>query len=124
MNDNKRLYNKLNTWFWWVVACFPLILLIIQMLFFAFNKNSNGLDYSMFNDFITFINNNVSSGFIYDLFDNLNDFFIYAFGLSGQIGNAISFVLAWFVFAHILHIFVDVILLLPRICQKFIERVC
>lgn len=124
MNDNKRLYNKLNTWFWWVVACLPLILLITDLFYFAFNKNSNGLDFAIFNDFTSFINNNITSGFIYDLFDNLNDFFIYAFGLSNQICYVVAFVLSWFVFAHILHIFIDVILLLPRICQKFIERMC
>lgn len=124
MNDNKRIYNKLNTYFWWVVACFPLFLLIGYLFYDVFNKNSTGVDYYFFDKFVDFVSDNITSGFIYDLFDNLNDFFVYATGLSNQIGYSISFVLAWFVFVHILHLFIDVILLLPRICQKFIERVC
>lgn len=124
MNDNKRLYNKLNTIFWWTIACFPLLIAVGIILFDILNKNSTSYNYEiLFSDYESFILDTFQEGFIYDLFDNLSNFMYYSFGSNSYWVSVFGFVFAWFVFTHLVHIFVDVILLLPRICQKFIERV-
>lgn len=124
MNDNKRLYYKLNTYFWWILACFPLVLLLFNLIWFAFNKNSLDSNFvsKAFNNVSEYFNVIINGGFFNNFVNSINDLFISFFGISNDYLSFISFVLVWFVIAHFLHLVVDFILILPRVAQKFIER--
>lgn len=128
MNDNKRLYYKLTTYFWWFISVFPIIFFVVYSLGYVFNKSVNNYDfiniidniYSYFDDAI------LTSGIMFNkLFDAFSNLFNYL-GLTSSnnyFSDFISFTLSWFILVHFLHLVVDFILILPRICQKFIERV-
>lgn len=131
MNDNKRLYKKLTTIFWWVIATLPIFMLLGYFLYYIFNKNYSGgfdLENSIESVYFNFDNLYDDSGI---LFNKLYDTFYSLFQLFGMndsyttnmFGSYIVYCLSWFILVHILHLIVDIILLLPRICQKFIERV-
>lgn len=131
MNDNKRLYKKLTTWFWWLIATLPIIMLLGYFLYYIFNKNNNSgfdLNNSIESVYYNFDNMTESSGI---LFNKLYSMFLNLFRLFGITDNFTDnmfvgfmiYSLSWFILVHILHLIVDIILLLPRICQRFIERV-
>lgn len=44
-------------------------------------------------------------------------------GISAEL-NILIYILSWFIQVWLLHIVVDFILILPKICQKFIDKVC
>lgn len=125
MNDNKKWYYKLTTIFWWVVAIMPILLVLGQFIFSTINRNSTGYDFDNILSVATtyfddYVNSNGVLSDLYSMFDNL---IIDIFGLNGNFAYLMCFILSWFIITHILHLVVDLILLLPKVCQKFIERV-
>lgn len=128
MNDNKRLYYKLTTYFWWFISVIPIIFFIVYSLGYVFNKSVNDYDFiNIIDNIYNYFDNAVlNTGIMFNkLFDAFHNLFNYL-GLTSSnnyFSDFIAFTLSWFILIHFLHLVVDFILILPRICQKFIERV-
>lgn len=130
MNDSKRLYNKLNTWFWWGIATIPFLMFFIQIIVYVFNKSwtSQQLNFTDMLYNVQDIFNNIydSSGVLYNKIVDMFDSLLITFGFQDNgtgFVDFVSYTLSWFIFVHLLHIIVDTILILPCICQKFLRKV-
>lgn len=122
MNDNKKWYKKLTTIFWWVVATIPIWYALIQMIFKGLSYQQTGswsnVDDPLFlaKQFSGFVMSDLRSGF-----ENLFG----TFGINASNSRTgMATIFAWFIQAHLIHLVVDFILMLPKIAQKFIDKVC
>lgn len=110
----KTVTHSVKTIFWWIIYCLPLI----TFLFSLWGNARNGIEIVSFGDIIANyydiaqgiiaepLNNIFGSSGILPLF---NDFAIFAF-------------MEWFIGAYILHLAVDFILFIPRLCHKFMNK--
>lgn len=128
MNDNKKWSKRAGVLFWWTIASFPIIWLIGLMVGNIVSSNQTGNFYGIFaaSNIFDFINN-----FRILIIPQLWNSFTSLFNTLGiwttQDGvyiNILTPVLCWFIQTWLLHIVVDFILMLPKIAQKLIDKVC
>lgn len=128
MNDNKKWSKRAGVLFWWTIASFPIIWLIGMMVGNIVSSNQTGNFYGIFttNNIIDFINN-FRFLIIPQLWNSFTSFFN-TLGIwttsDGIYINILTPVLCWFIQTWLLHIVVDFILMLPKIVQKFLDKVC
>lgn len=110
----KTVTHSVKTIFWWIIYCLPLILFLIQV----WGNARNGLEVGSFNAFIeNYFDTN--EGLIVLPLQEL-------FGYSGVfpvISSTGLFVfMEWFIGTYLLHLAVDFILFIPRLCHKFMNK--
>lgn len=110
----KTVTHSVKTIFWWIVYCLPLI----TYLFILWGNARNGIDPMSFE---TVMNNyyDVAQGIISDPLDSI-------FGYSGVLplfnNYAMFGFMEWFIGTYLLHLAVDFILFIPRLCHKFMNK--
>lgn len=128
MNDNKKWSKRAGVLFWWTIASFPIIWLIGVMVGNIVSSNQTGNFPYIISDlnFLEFTT----------LFGRLvpNDLLVAISRLLSLIGcnnvvdgldiSPLTYILSWFIMIWLLHIVVDFILMLPKIAQKLIDKVC
>lgn len=128
MNDNKKWSKRAGVLFWWSLASFPFITLICYLIGNIVASNQTGsfelaLTTNQVIIFCNYMNlitmKSINNAFI-DLFNLLNIDVL----LEGSLINPLVFILSWFIQTWLLHIVVDFILMLPKIAQKLIDKVC
>lgn len=130
--DNTKIYKKIGTWFWWLLAVLPfviyLILIIGSILNVAYNNGGAHLSASDFVNYVDLtINQNSLLEYAFGRFDFLSmDYFNIAFerlfdilGVSNNELLAIPF--AWFVSVNVYHLVIDVIVWLPHKAHNLVE---
>ena len=107
-----RHARKLNNWFWWIVALFPLLFALIYM--FSAWQGAQTLEMTAV---LTELNNLLPSvGIVTDALNTLANYF-------GTNMSTVPFVkmfneyMGYFTLVQILHIAVDVLLMLPKLCN-------
>lgn len=127
--DNKKWYKKISTCFWFFLATMPIIIPLIMTICRSL-IHTDGLD---FNEITSYIN-------LTSYYANLDEF-INNMGLllptsissvfsdvfqSFEVGGyqALGFICGWFVWAYIIELLVDIIVWLPRLFHKWLDRWC
>lgn len=128
MNDSKKLMHKFGTCFWWLIAILPLIFLIGGICFNVLNKNITDFDFE--NNILVywsnFYNNIFVSGKPFIAIKDMLDFIINdvcGFDKTNSLVQFIIIQLYWFICCWFIHICVDLVLVLPRLCQKFLSKI-
>lgn len=135
--DSKRVYRKISTVFWFLLATMLFWLPIIMTLFTAFIDFTNNQDFNTFlaadnsfllNEFLHVIGN----GFLGDVFENMPLPFISdmihelfdLFGLDNSFAVYwwISSALAWFITTYFYELIVDFIVWLPKMCHDWMTK--
>ena len=135
--DNKRMYKRLSTCFWFLLATMLFWLPIIFTIFSVFLHLENNDDFNHFyvndqsfllHDFLNVLGN----GFLGDVFENmplpfikdmiLNLFNIFELDSSFAVYWWISSALAWFITTYFYELIVDFITWLPRWCHNMLEK--
>ena len=128
MNDNKKWSKRAGVLFWWTIACLPVICYLGIIIGNIVASNQTGT----FNTFITTTQNatfctTFNTFCISYLTNSITDLLV-DIGIP-NISDSILVcpvipILAWFIQTWLLHIVVDFILILPKVCQKLIDKVC
>lgn len=110
----KTVTHSVKTIFWWILYCLPLI----TYLFALWGTARNGTNLANF-DSIVFNYYDVADGVIaFPLCE--------IFGSGGIIplfNNSCIFIfMEWFIGTYLLHLAVDFILFIPRLCHKFMNK--
>lgn len=104
----RNVKNLFDTIFWYLIYAFPLIAYLI-------NTSINGV--IAFESFITTL------GFDFVSSNVITQGLVAIFGSSGIlplfITNAPLYIFAWFVWCLIIHVMVDALAFLPRLCHSF-----
>lgn len=105
-----------DTFFWYLLYLFP-------VLAYLFYYNADGYFSATF---ATFMSDNL--GFVFDntniIYTTIQDLF----GSSGVLplwtvdSTGISLIVTWFVTVFVVHLVVDFILFIPRLCHKFMDK--
>lgn len=125
--DSKRMYKKVASIFWFLLATLPfwytIAYTIAQFLIHTDNLNLNDIQ-TLFNS------NNYSNNFSMintelqqytpQPLTTAMDGMIKAF--DNNININISYAVSWFCWTYFIHLLVDIIVWLPRILHAFIER--
>lgn len=128
MNDSKKLMHKFGTCFWWFIAILPLIFLVGGICFNVLNKNMVDFDFEnnilvYWNDFY---NNIFVSGKPFIAIKDMLDYIINdvcGFDKTNSLVQFIIIQLYWFICCWFIHICVDLVLILPRLCQKLLNKI-
>lgn len=110
----KTVTHSVKTIFWWIIYCLPLICYVVVVWGFA----RNGHMYDTFGTFIAeagFASDSLISNSLYEIF-----------GTNGVLplftDYGIFYFMEWFIGAYLLHLAVDFILFIPRLCHKFMNK--
>lgn len=111
----KTVTHSVKTIFWWIVYCLPLI----TYLFILWGNARNGIDDIMSFDTVMANYYDVAQGIISDpLYSIFGDV-----GILPLFNNYGIFIfMEWFIGAYLLHLAVDFILFIPRLCHKFMNK--
>lgn len=128
MNDNKKWSKRAGVLFWWTIASFPIIWLIGVMVGNIVASNQTGNFAYIFSDsnlldFILVFGRLVPNDLFYAISRLLSLFGCTNF-VDGLDVSPLTYILSWFIMVWLLHIVVDFILILPKIAQKLIDKVC
>lgn len=113
----RTMTNLADHVFWLLVALLPLVLYVVQ--FFAYEL-TNVTTFTPFDSFMSSLG--VSSTSV--IFTSLNDLF----GAEGTLplfsgtSSAPILFLSYFVAVEIIHLAVDFLLFIPRLCHKYMEK--
>lgn len=123
MNDNKKWSKRAGVLFWWTIASLPVIWLIFTMIGNIVASNQTGTFNGVLDgqQIFTFIDT-ISLFVIPSLNSSFTNLFV-TLGIPNSC-NILTPILCWFIQTWLLHIVVDFILLLPKIAQKLIDKVC
>lgn len=113
--------KRLSTIFWWIIASLPLLYFIFDILIRVFFASSDSGSISSLDNCFTNTTNAFTNMCIPYLKNAFNDLFT-TLDLSNY--TFISIIFSWFIQAFLFHLIVDFILILPKVCQKFIDKVC
>lgn len=131
--DNKTLYKKISTRFWWYLTIAPFITLFICYLITLFNIGfvSGGCSLSS-SDLLDYLQGTINDSELYDISFNMWDnfgipdirnIFDDLFNtLNVPFNGSWSYALGFMVSVQIYHICFDLFCLLPNLVHKFIER--
>lgn len=113
--------KRLSTVFWWLIASLPLLYFIFDILIRVFFASSDSGSISSLDTCFTNTTNAFTNMVIPYLKNAFNDLFT-TLELTNY--TFISIIFSWFIQAFLFHLIVDFILILPKVCQKFIDKVC
>lgn len=124
MNDYKKWGKKASTLFWWFVACIPLIYILVLSIGSIVSSNQTGtFDLSVFSTIFDRISEDFNSYVFTDLNNGISDF-LSNLGIGASTSNSLATILTWFAQTWLIHIAIDVILIIPKICSRLLEKVC
>ena len=115
-----RFSYKLDKVFWWIVALLPIFCYVLY-IGFGDVKTATGSFYTLPDFFITYILNG------YGFSDNVIWTTLYKiFGSSGVFPIFTSevplYILNWFIWVELFHVFFDIIVFIPRLAHKWISK--
>ena len=135
--DNKRVYRKVSTIFWFILATMFFWLPVIFIIFSVFlhtenNTSFNNSDINLYpylseqfqkslsqmfaGDFLE----NLPFPFIKEMFVNLFDLFEFDFSFSTT--DWIISSLSWFVSVYFFELIVDFVVWLPKLCHEWMQK--
>lgn len=128
MNDNKKWSKRAGVLFWWTIASFPIIWLIGVMVGNIVSSNQTGNFAFIFSDLNLLDFTGVFGRLVpSDLFNAISRL-LSLIGCTNVVDgldiSPLTYILSWFIMVWLLHIVVDFILILPKIAQKLIDKVC
>lgn len=128
MNDNKKWSKRAGVLFWWTIASFPIIWLIGVMVGNIVSSNQTGNFAYIFSDLNLLDFTGVFGRLVpSDLFNAISRL-LSLIGCTNVVDgldiSPLTYILSWFIMVWLLHIVVDFILMLPKIAQKLIDKVC
>lgn len=111
----KRTINfTADTIFWYAIYLMPVLAYLIYLI----NAGATPLS---FDGFLTSINLGILADNVF--VNTLADIF----GAGGLVpvfaDNGAFIALVWFALMNLLHVFIDLILVLPRLCHKFLDKI-
>lgn len=126
MNDNKKWSHRAGVLFWWTLAFLPIIVLIFYFLGNVVASSHSGifdspLTTTQLQAFCSLFNGLVPSYLINAFSDLFNQLGI---NVINEAVNPLCCVLSWFIMCWLYHLVVDFILMLIRVAQKFMDKVC
>lgn len=128
MTDNKKWSKRAGVLFWWTIASFPIIWLIGVMVGNIVSSNQTGNFAYIFSDLNLLDFTGVFGRLVpSDLFNAISRL-LSLIGCTNVVDgldiSPLTYILSWFIMVWLLHIVVDFILILPKIAQKFLDKVC
>lgn len=113
----KRTVNHLaDTLFWYLLYLFPVLAYLVYYTADGYTAAT----------FATFMSNNL--GFVFDssnvVFNTIQDLFSSSgvLPLWSAESTGITLIVTWFVTVFVVHLVVDVILFIPRLCHKYMGK--
>lgn len=109
----RTITNIADTIFWYSLYFLPVLVYVLSII------SPNGITGATL-DFAVFIEN-------YPVFTNYNIIYttlVEIFGVNGVmplLGNSVLLVFSWFVSVYIIHLAVDFLLFIPKLCHKFMN---
>ena len=126
MNNSKKLDNKFCSIVWGFILLAPILLCVIGFIFYIKDYEfitDKGTWSIILTDVIQVINGHLESFTFNGLNTALDKLFsVFGFG-SSVLVDFMKYYFSYLVFVFIFKITFDLIVLLPRICQKFINKV-
>lgn len=123
--ENKKMFKKLNTLFWFIFYVLPLLVLLIVLIgnFLIYQQTGQVIDNSILNSSINEVNN-IFNGFSWDFIKDVlvNLFNSLEFTTSDIIGSFVIMFFTWFIQSSFIHILIDFILWIPRFLHNLSER--
>lgn len=125
----KTISNLFDYVFWYVLYSLPLILCFIAFIVYGlgYNGSSEYIDNTSINTFFSSYLGNFFSSTI-SVTDNLvYDTLFKIFGVGSQFfqffsaNSVVLMYLTYFILLNIVHVIVDVILFVPRVCHKLLD---
>lgn len=122
--DNKRLYKKLSTFFWFALATCPLWISFFMTIFSYFGYELTTYNNNFNNQFSNVLNaqfgygtsfNNWLFPFIYTPIENI-------FTLLGLQNSVLAMCSTWFIQVYILELLIDIFIWLPKFIHNLIEK--
>lgn len=122
--DNKRLYKKLSTFFWFALATAPLWISFFMTIFSYFGYELTVYNNNFNNQFTNVLNaqfgygtsfNNWLFSFIYTPIENI-------FTLLGLQESVLAMCSTWFIQVYILELLIDIFIWLPKFIHNLIEK--
>lgn len=106
-----KFIKIIDTLFWWIIYALPVLVWLISL----------STDTPVFTDLLSVINQGFSNNsVIYDsLYKTIGQGSLIDLPL---IGDAQLQLFVWFISANVLHLFVDFILFIPRLCHNWLEK--
>lgn len=128
MNDNKKWSKRAGVIFWWTIASFPIIWLIGVMVGNIVSSNQTGNFAYIFSDLnlldFTGVFGRLVPSDLFTAISRLLSLIGCTNVVDGLDVSPLTYILSWFIMVWLLHIVVDFILMLPKIAQKLIDKVC
>lgn len=123
-SGKSRLQDKLDKWFWWIIALLPLIFWLFVNIGCAYSATSRSYVY---------LNTVLQNHFALDFTLESNGNLIYRvlfdiFGKNGGIfplfeyGSSYLQYFVYFVTVQILHVLIDVLVFIPRFAHKILSK--
>lgn len=126
--ENKALYHKMITSFWFILSIIPLLALFVYWLMYLLTYKETGTEVNFTNLFSdSTIYNNVYLGLKNMVPDMLSSPFTNLFSNVFNITSTSSIEIltitcSWFVFIHIVHLIVDILLFFVNIARSLLYR--
>lgn len=128
--ENKKWYKRTSTLFWFVLATLPLIVALITTISSSFIHWS---DTTADTIITTYLNNNTFTNSFTNTvswFGNhtpsiLNNAFtelFEEFNISNTYATTLGMFFGWFTWTYFIHLIVDIIVWLPKLFHKWLER--
>lgn len=128
--ENKKWYKRTSTLFWFMLATLPLIVALITTISSTFIHWSEITTETTITTYLS--NNNFINSFtnIIDWFSNYTpsilknayrDLFT-NFDITNTYATSLGVFFGWFTFTYFIHLMVDIIVWLPKLFHKWLER--
>ena len=127
--DNKKLYKRVATCFWFLLATCPIWLTTIQFIF-AYLLHTDSLSITDIQTYLSSVNFNSYLSTNSAIFENytpsfLTDMWTDLFtNIGGITSNLFAYCFAWFTWVYFVHILLDVATWLPKLFHSWLDRWC
>lgn len=129
--ENKKWYKRTSTLFWFALATMPILITIIQTIGAYIIHWGDNVAFTDINDF--FYSNNFWSIFEGNatrfgnytpsiLRTSFNGLFASFGGITLDSQVVLANIFGWFTFTYFIHLIVDIIVWLPKLFHKWLER--
>lgn len=127
--ENKRMSNKLNSWFWFILTALPIIFIFFSIILLIvhyreFDLNNLGIEYInlTLNDSDFWSNalgkfNDFSISYVYETFYNLFE----TLGVNDNY-DYLATIFSWMLSVQVYHLIYDVLKFIIEWCHNLIEK--